>query len=460
MGDGGQRHARLGAHGLAQARTKAAERVEHRPQARVLVERQREDPVEVGEVGRRQDRIDRGPPRPQCQQDRPEREERVQVALVDPGREDEEGDRHHGDGDQQRAPVVVTAPQSHHEGHDGQGDERPADDDAGDPQQGVERVGGVLRVRGVADPGPVLGQPGAVQRDERPRVVGVDGDVRVAAGRLHDLLQQAHDRDPEGQAHERRGHHAGEGRGRDPDRAAAQPAAVVGTLHQVTPDDHDGREGDQDPELRLDDRGDRRQDRGALRLPAPQLAHGEHEEERAEGIDLGPDGAVEPGDRDEQEHAGRRDGAATARPELGGQGEDRQGQGQVGEDRRQLEEAVDRDPERLRDEPEAPQDVQVAGRVVDEDRAVVEAPRPVLGELHGPPAEAREVDLEPGAGQKDVCDDESKGEAERKKDAERDDRVPHANPGLLAGPRALARSGAWHGLLYGLLERALRWIGV
>ena len=470
VGERRQPDAQRGARRLAEAGAQPAERVEHRPQARALVERQRQDPVEVREVRRREHRVDGSPARPQGKQDRPQREERVQVALVDPGGEDEEGDRHHGQGDEEPAPVVVAPPEQDAEGRDGHQDDATADEDGRDPEQRVERVRGAHRVRDVADPRPGRGKPVAVQRHERPGVVAVHRDVRVAAGRLEDLAQQAvlegheardrDDRQAEGQAHERRGHQAGDRRRGDTDRAAAEPASVVGALHPVAPDDHHGGQGDQDPELRLDDRGDRGQDRRPFRPPAPQLPDGEHEEERAHRVHLGPDGTVEPRDRHEQEDGGGGQGAATARSQLGGQGEDGQGQGQVGDDRRQLEEVADGDRERLGDEPEAPQDVQVARRVVHEDRAVVEAPRPVRGELHGPAAEAPQVDLEPGAGQQDVCDDEAKGEAERKKDGKRDDRVPHANPGLLAGPRALARCGAWHGCWYGLLERALRWTGV
>ena len=198
-----------------------------------------------------------------------------------------------------------------------------------------------------------------------------------------------------------------------------------------------------------------------LRLPAPQLADGEDEEERAHRVHLGPDGAVEPGDRARTGRRRRRRARRGGwRPSSAARAKIARARARSADDRRQLEEVADGDRERLRDEPQAPQDVQVARRVVHEDGAVVEAPRPVRGELHRPAAEARQVHLEPGAGQQDVCDDEAKGEAERKKDGERDDRVPHANPGLLAGPRALARSGAWHGCWYGLLERALRCTGV
>ena len=58
--------------------------------------------------------------------------------------------------------------------------------------------------------------------------------------------------------------------------------------------------------------------------------------------------------------AGGGERASAARAQLGGQGEDGQGEAQVGDDRRQLEEVADRDGERLGDEPEPPQDVEVA----------------------------------------------------------------------------------------------------
>ncbi len=294
---------------------------------------------------------------------------------------------------------------------------------------------------------PLAASPLPPSVDQRPRVVGVHGDVRVATGRLHDLLEQPDDRDPERETDESGRHEAGDRGGQEPDRPAAEPAPILGSLDEVAANDHDRRERDQDPELGLDDRRDRGQDRGPLGPPPPELADGEHQEEGAHRIDLGPDRAVEPGDRHEQEDPGRRDRGAPPGPQLRRQGEDGQGEGQIGEDRRQLEELVDGDARRLGDEAEPPEDIQVAGRVVDEHAAVVEAPRAIPGKLHRPATEAPQVNLEPGAGQQNVCDDEPKGEAEREKGAEGDDGVPHANPGLLAGPLALGRSGAWHGLL-------------
>ena len=271
----------------------------------------------------------------------------------------------------------------------------------------------------------------------------IDRQPGITRGRVEDLADQAHDREPERQTEQ-----LGRGQPDDGRRDEATRPVAGWARHQVAAEDQDRGQGNQDPELGLDDRGDRRQERRSLVPATPQVADREQQHERADRVDLGPHRAVEPGDRHEQDGRGGGQRGSPARAQVRGEQEDRHREPQVGHDRGQLQQGARgrADPaEELGDQPEAPQDVQVPGRVVDEDRSVVDAERPVPGELHRPAVEQRDVDLEPGPGQEDVCDDEPEGEAEREKDAERDGNVPKPHPGLLARPRPLARCGASQG---------------
>ena len=74
---------------------------------------------------------------------------------------------------------------------------------------------------------------------------------------------------------------------------------------------------------------------------------------------------------------------------------------------------------------DGPQRVQVAGRVVVEEGAIVEAEGPVRRELLTPEVERAQVGLEPGAGQQ-VCDDEAEGEPEGENRKDSADGVPRA----------------------------------
>ena len=126
--------------------------------------------------------------------------------------------------------------------------------------------------------------------------------------------------------------------------------------------DHDR---DEDPELGLDHRRDRGQDRRPLGVVPPQFADAEEQEDQAEGIDLGPDRAVEPGDRvdDEQERAQERRPARAA--ELHDELVDEVPDRDIREDRRQLDQVADA-AEGVADDPDQPQDIEVAGGVIDE----------------------------------------------------------------------------------------------
>ena len=101
-------------------------------------------------------------------------------------------------------------------------------------------------------------------------------------------------------------------------------------------------------ELGLDDRRDHRVDRGPLRVVAPQLAQGEQDEDDAERIDLAPDDAVEPEDRVEDSHEGRREGEPVATAELADHRPGEPADGEVGQDRRDLDEVPDAAEQRSR----------------------------------------------------------------------------------------------------------------
>ena len=361
---------------------------------------------------------------------------------MDPGRQDEEGDCQDGQGDEER-PAVVAAPDHGGQERDHADQEGAAEHHCRHAQDQEARPPVRPGLGGIPNPGAVQGKARPGLRDERPRVERVDGQPRVAGRRVDDLVEQADDGEPEGQAQDLRRDQPDQRRGQDP------PGPVAGRPgDEVAPDDQDRRQRDQDPELGLDDRRHGREQGGALVAPAPQVTDGEEQDQRPDGVDLRPDRAVEPGDRHEQDQRGRRERRAATGSEVRGELEDGDREPQVGQDRGQLQEIARPGAgpaQGLRNEAQSPQDVQVAGRVVDEDRAVVDPVRPVPGELHRPAVERGDVDLESRPGQEDVCDDEPKDEAEREKDAERDGDVPKPHPGLLARPRPLARCGASQG---------------
>ena len=148
--------------------------------------------------------------------------------------------------------------------------------------------------------------------------------------------------------------------------------AVPAGRPQRPPDGDDRDERDEDAELRLDDRRDDGVDRRALRAVAPQLAQPEQQEDDAERVDLAPHDAVEPGDRVEDGDGRRGEGQPVAPAELADHRPGEPADREVGQDRRDLDEVADA-ADRVADDPDQPQDVQVAGRVVVEEVAVVEA---------------------------------------------------------------------------------------
>ena len=221
--------------------------------------------------------------------------------------------------------------------------------------------------------------------------------------------------------------------------------------------DH-GEDRDEDPELRLDQRGDDREDRGPLRAVAPQLAQAEQEEDDADRVDLAPDDAVEPADRVDDGDERRREREAVRPPSSRIIDQTSQPMARSARIGRDLDQ-VDADAaERLPDDAEHPQHVQVAGRVVVEEVALVEAHGPVRGEVARPEPERAEVHPEAGSGE-EVCDDEAEGETEREDHEDRADGSlrpgqPRRRSCASLGP---AGSGASH--RERLLHERGRWIG-
>ena len=185
-------------------------------------------------------------------------------------------------------------------------------------------------------------------------------------------------------------------------------------------------------------------DRVALRPVAPQLPQGEEDDDDPDRIDLAPDDAVEPGDREEEEEAGGEEGATPGRSQLLRHRADQPGDPEVGEDRGDLDQVADPADEPP-DRADQPEQVEVARRVVGEEAALVEAEGPLCGEVLRPLSEGGEIDPEPGA-RESVYDDDPEDEPEREERGESDERTRWIRRSA-RGSRALfgiARGGACH----------------
>ena len=186
------------------------------------------------------------------------------------------------------------------------------------------------------------------------------------------------------------------------------------------PDRDQCEDRDQDPELRLDQRGHDRVDGGPLRVVAPQLAQPQQQEDDTDRVDLAPDDAVEPADRVDDRHERRDQRDLSPAAELEDHRPGQPADGQVGQDRRHLDEADAHAADGLPDEPQHPQHVEVAGGVVVEEVALVEAVQALAGEVARPGLERAEIHPETGSGE-EVCDDESEGKTEREDHEDRAD---------------------------------------
>ena len=378
---------------------------------------------------------------------------------MDACREHEERDREHREAHQQGQPVRSAAHDEQHD-EDGSHEQGGPDRDRGhDPEVGAAGPA-LLGAEGrVADPLPRAGKAHArLGRDQCPGVVGVQRDVRVPATGDGDLLDQADRCQPEGDREEDGGDEAGETRRDDPHRATGTFLVALAAGRPQRPPDRDDRdERDEDPELRLDDGRDDRVHRRALGPIAPQLAQTQQQEDDAERIDLPPDDAVEPADRVQDRDEGAREREPATPTELEDHRVDEPADREVRDDRRDLDEVADA-AQRLADEADEPQDVQVARRVVVEEVAPVEAPRALVGEVRRPVPERGQVDPEAGSRQQ-VCDDEAEGEPEREDDHDRADGSAHPGRPRRRSRASLGPAGCGAGHRGRLLHERGRWIG-
>ena len=306
---------------------------------------------------------------------------------MDAGRHDEEGDRQDRQRDDEqtrRRAATRTGPPgspssmtARSPGVDG--DDRADDDDRRQEERRPDEHGRDAQdLRGrLAGPEPatsrtlqsaVRGEPVAVVRQQRPRVVGVDRDVRVAAGRLGDLLEQADERRARTggtatiavpKADDGARDEAGSGprrAGRQP-RVARWPGAAARQpgprRPRPRPADAASRTdgaggattatiGMRMPSCGLMIAASDREDRRPLGAVAPQLAQAEQQEDHPERVDLAPDRAVEPGDRvDEDEDRAEQRGPASTRRARRTIDQTSQASDDVGQDRRQLDQVAD-----------------------------------------------------------------------------------------------------------------------
>ncbi len=452
----------------------------------------RQDDVHVEERRRRQDDVRDAPSDRDRGEDRSDGHDRIEVALVDTGGQDEERDRQDRESREHRG---RRRPPGDRQADEDEGDrEQPGPDvdrrDSGDHDRRRTRHDPGRRVADdrVAGPAAVRRDAGAVDRCERPGVVRVDAGVRVATGRLEDLLDQARVQDlairsrlDHGQAErEAQGdgrQEAGDSRCEDPDRlvglgfpgakAGEDPGswrrerrvalALSGAIRPERAADRDDRhDRRQDRQLWLDQRGDHGEDRGPLRLVPPQGAQAEQQEHDPEGVHLAPEHGVEPADRVGDRECAPDEGRPPTRAQLAGHRPDEPADRDVREDRRDLDQVAD-PAERPADDPDDVQDIEIARGVVVEERALVEPVQALLGEVSGPCLERAEIDLEARA-RIQLCDDESEDEAEREDRDDRADAIPRPvgpRRRVCAPARSARRAAGRHGM--DLPERALRW---
>ena len=310
---------------------------------------------------------------------------------MDTGRNDVERQGQDRQAEQDRQPVG--SPGGQQRDHDDHRQHQHASDE--DRRYGSEGCDpGATRLgppRTIADPQAAVGKAGArVAGYQGPWVEGIDREVGVAGRGRKDLGQQTglevrrlraelEDGQPERQAQQdgrREGHDAGR---QDPDGsvrsalpgqdsgAEAGHASIGGRgrlrriVHRrladrperTTDRDH-GEDRDEDPELRFDERGDDREDRGPLRPIPPHLAQAEQEEHDTDRVDLAPDDAVEPADRVDDGDERRREGESRSTAELEEHRPDQPADGEVCQDRRDLDQADADAAQRVPDQAEHP----------------------------------------------------------------------------------------------------------
>ena len=211
-----------------------ADRIEGRIRGRV---ERGQDHVHVRERGDGEHDVGHPPARRDREQDRAQHEEREPVAFVDAGRQHEERQRHDAQDHEQGQSIGVT------------GGDPQQDDERRDQQHGPDRdrrhdrrtrprprcTGRGRDGGGVADPQATAREAVAeVARHDGPGVERVDGQVRVAAAGLDDLVDEAgceerglrdrlQHRQAERQAQHDRRQEAGHARREDPHRPVGPP---------------------------------------------------------------------------------------------------------------------------------------------------------------------------------------------------------------------------------------------
>ena len=394
----------------------------------------RQDHVHVQECGDREGDVREKPAPRRRSEDRPDRDEREQVSLVDAGRQNEERD---GEDGQRHEKRQRRWPPGNDNADDRErGDQKDATEDYGGDGTDHDRIG-ADRAAGqrseddrIARPRPVGGDPPPVERGERPGVVGVHARVGVFAGGVEHLEQQAgldreaagrvhlEDRQPEWEAEDDRGRQPDETGRDDPDRSVCAPFPgpesggdsrrfrdrSFARIDDAGTDDRDRRaqgaadrddrdDRNEDRELRLDERGNDREYCRPLRSVVPQRPKAQQQEDDAEGVDLTPEHRIEPADGVQHDQRGADERGSPTDADLARHRPHEPADRDVREDRRDLDQVADL-AGLLPDQADQPQDVEVAGRVIVEERPLVEARQALGREIVRPELERREVDLE------------------------------------------------------------------
>jgi hypothetical protein len=216
---------------------------------------------------------------------------------------------------------------------------------------------------------------------ERSHKPGRDRELARRRGKATGQAEVVESR--EGHADERPRRQPRADRGQDTHRIG-----VAGAGYHGPAQDHESHDEAKDPELHL---GQNRQNGERRRGLAPillQLSQAQQQEDGADCVGLPPDGAVEPGDRVEEDDRGSDQGAAAGTPEFPDHDPNDPRQGEVRENRQDLDALADAPAGQEADQAE---EEQVDGRVVDESRSIVEPDRAVRGDVVAPVLERTQV---------------------------------------------------------------------
>ncbi len=441
-------------------------------------ERRAQDPVQADE--RRDAEHQRGhqvPPIEDGKQGQ-EGEDGEEVPLVDACRQDEEGEAEVGGRQQDGRAIAATCEQCQAD-QEADGQECCPDHHAGDWPEQRHRIERPAAEAGFGHRSLVAGP------DQGPWVQRVDRQIWIRArglAVLDDEARQIHaerrrDDEEEAGAHGRR-------RDQPPDAGLAvgpRPippwagghARSAAGLEEVASQQHHGQDRHQDDAvLWLGQAGQDGHRGGRLGVAVDEQGNGRQGQQGPECIDLAPDRRVVPGHWIEEIEGGGHEGQGrspgTIAEPAQGQDVEQPATGDVGQDRRDLEQRRGRlDPgaagsaQDLAQAADEPEHVHVCRWVVRQARLGVEAAGAEFDHAQGPGRERAEVRFEAGLGQQDVCDDEAEGQRGQEQDRQGRD-------GRRRRDRACRRSEAPIGCTRpgrrqqpaGLQERATRWRGV